>query len=90
MQIRLSGILCQATGGALTVEVSGATIGDILTSLVEKHPAIQEHRMTGSPWLLTVRFTAIAETKSSRKDRKCFCYLGSKVAKGSSIGSRCF
>jgi len=43
MHIRLSGILCQATGGASTVEVSGATIGDILTSLVQKHPAIQEH-----------------------------------------------
>ena len=43
MEIRLSGILCQATGGASTVEVSGATIGEMLASLALKHPAIQEH-----------------------------------------------
>ena len=43
MEVQLSGILSQAAGGARSVECTGATIGELLQSLVLRYPEMQAH-----------------------------------------------
>ena len=43
MEVQLSGILSQAAGGARCVACTGATIGELLQSLVLRYPEMQMH-----------------------------------------------
>ena len=43
MEVQLAGILSQAAGGARFVECTGATIGELLQSLVLRYPEMQMH-----------------------------------------------
>jgi molybdopterin converting factor small subunit len=43
MEVQLSGILSQAADGARLVECTGATIGELLQSLVLRYPEMQKH-----------------------------------------------
>ncbi|MBT3461150.1 MAG: MoaD/ThiS family protein [Gammaproteobacteria bacterium] len=43
MEVQLAGILSQAAGGARCVECTGATIGELLQSLVLRYPEMQMH-----------------------------------------------
>ena len=43
MEVQLAGILSQEAGGARCVECMGATIGELLQSLVLRYPEMQMH-----------------------------------------------
>lgn len=43
MQVSLNGMLQSAAGGAASVELEASTIDELLTRLVERFPAMQQH-----------------------------------------------
>ena len=40
MEVQLSGILSSAAGGITSVEVTGTTVGELLTCLEQRYPAM--------------------------------------------------
>lgn len=44
--VRIPPVLRQATGGERAVAVSGSTVGDVLDSLYEQHPAVRAQLQT--------------------------------------------
>jgi molybdopterin converting factor small subunit len=46
VDVRLPTVLRPAAGGAATVAANGATVGDILDSLVAQHPALRDQVLT--------------------------------------------
>jgi molybdopterin converting factor small subunit len=44
--VRIPPVLRAAAGGAKEVEVGGATVGDILTALVERYPGLRGQLLT--------------------------------------------
>jgi len=45
--VRIPPVLRANAGGAKEVDVSGTTVGEALTSLVTRHPALREQLLTG-------------------------------------------
>jgi len=44
--VKLPTVLRPSAGGAREIEIEGATIGEVVTSLVERHPTLKQQLLT--------------------------------------------
>jgi MoaD family protein len=76
--VKLPTVLRPSAGGAREIEIEGATLGEVVTSLVEQHPTLRQQLLTDEGELnrfvnvyvngQDVRYLAGLETPVSERD----------------------